>query len=341
MPVALTARMAVVPQRALASALAVAMAASLLAFAAAGSPTHDWAAGSVVGARPLARALRGDGRLGVTQGSFDARGYRMVLSRSGAPRFVRATAAAAAGLGALRAGSALAATGDDLWSDRFGIVGIPQPVSIMAVAVSGSNIYVGGRFSSLGGDGGIAANDVAMWNGHGWFPLGSGIGPSTQTVFALAVLGGKLFAGGDFTTAGGTPVNRLASWGGASWSDVDGGVSSPSGQPRVNALAVSGSTLYVGGSFNQVGPTTVAHSVAAWDTTHLSWRALGDGIQNCGFSGGKCSTPGTGTVNALAVSGSTLYAGGVFTDVDGHEIDDLAAWNGTAWSAVGGNAIRS
>src|SRR4051794_24581360 len=137
MPVALTARMALVLQRALASALAVAMAASLLAFAAAGSPTHDWAAGSVVGARPLARALRGDGRLGVTQGSFDARGYRMVLSRSGAPRFVPATAAAAAaGLGALGAGSALAATGDDLWSDRFGIVGIPQPVSIRAVAVS-------------------------------------------------------------------------------------------------------------------------------------------------------------------------------------------------------------
>src|SRR3954447_3895335 len=163
MPVALRARMALVPQRALVSALAAVMAASLLAFGAAGSQTHDWAAGSVVGARPLARALRGDGRLGVTQGSFDARGYRMVLSRSGAPRFVPATAAAA-GVGALRAGSALAATDDDLWSDRFGIVGIPQPVSIMAVAVSGSNIYVGGRFSSLGGDGGIAANDVAMWN---------------------------------------------------------------------------------------------------------------------------------------------------------------------------------
>src|SRR3954465_15240565 len=158
MPVALTARMALVPQRALVSALAAVMAASLLAFGAAGSQTHDWAAGSVAGARPLARALRGDGGLGVTQGSFDARGYRMVLSRSGAPRFVPATAAAAAGLGALRAGSALAAPGDDPWSDRFGIVGIPQPVSIMAVAVSGSNIYVGGRFSSLGGDGGIAAN---------------------------------------------------------------------------------------------------------------------------------------------------------------------------------------
>jgi hypothetical protein len=40
-------------------------------------------------------------------------------------------------------------------------------------------------------------------------------------------------------------------------------------------------------------------------------------------------------VNALAVSGSTLYAGGYFHTVGGVSANYIAKWNGSAWSALG------
>ena len=38
---------------------------------------------------------------------------------------------------------------------------------------------------------------------------------------------------------------------------------------------------------------------------------------------------------ALAVSGSTLYAGGDFTTAGGNAANYIAQWNGSSWSALG------
>ena len=40
-------------------------------------------------------------------------------------------------------------------------------------------------------------------------------------------------------------------------------------------------------------------------------------------------------VNALAVSGTNLYAGGCFTTAGGVPANNIAKWNGSAWSALG------
>jgi hypothetical protein len=40
-------------------------------------------------------------------------------------------------------------------------------------------------------------------------------------------------------------------------------------------------------------------------------------------------------VSALAVSGSTLYAGGEFTTAGGSAANNIAQWNGSSWSALG------
>jgi hypothetical protein len=73
----------------------------------------------------------------------------------------------------------------------------------------------------------------------------------------------------------------------------------------VSALAVAAGTLYAGGYFITAG-TNAAHCIAQWDGS--SWSALGSGM------GGLDWYPYTyPSVNALAVSGGALYAGGSFT----------------------------
>ena len=49
-----------------------------------------------------------------------------------------------------------------------------------------------------------------------WSPLGSGLGGSFTGVYALAVSGTDLYAGGWFTTAGGTTAYYIARWNGSS-----------------------------------------------------------------------------------------------------------------------------
>jgi hypothetical protein len=46
-----------------------------------------------------------------------------------------------------------------------------------------------------------------------------------------------------------------------------------------------------------------------------------------------------GPMNALAVSGSTLYAGGYFTTAGGSAANYIAQWNGSSWSALGSGMV--
>ncbi len=126
--------------------------------------------------------------------------------------------------------------------------------AVDALAVSGSTLYAGGSFTTAGGS---AANYIAQWNGSSWSALGSGISGGDRygpAVYALAVSGSTLYAGGNFTNAGGSAANSIAQWNGSSWSALGSGISgSGNHHPYVYALAVSGSTLYAGGAFSTAG----------------------------------------------------------------------------------------
>ena len=50
----------------------------------------------------------------------------------------------------------------------FGAVGV-----VLALAMSGSELYAAGYFTMAGG---VAANYIAKWNGSTWTALGSGVG---------------------------------------------------------------------------------------------------------------------------------------------------------------------
>jgi hypothetical protein len=117
---------------------------------------------------------------------------------------------------------------------------------VRALAVSGNDLYAGGWFTTAGGS---PASSIAKWNGSTWSALGSGMsdGSSYPTVYALAVSGSELYAGGSFTTAGGGPAVNVAKWNGSTWSPLGSGTGgAPSSDSTVRALAVSGSDLYTG-----------------------------------------------------------------------------------------------
>ncbi len=183
---------------------------------------------------------------------------------------------------------------------------------VAALASNGSDVYAGGNFFYTGN---VRANNIAKWNGTNWSTLGSGL---EGNVFALAVSGTTLYAGGDFSLAGGVTVNGIAKWDGSVWTALGSGVDG-----AVYALAVNGATLYAGGYFSQAGGVP-ANNLAKWNGS--AWSSVGIGTNN-GVEGG---------VRALAINGTNLYVGGGFIrELTTGTADNLAKWDGSAWSSIG------
>ena len=199
---------------------------------------------------------------------------------------------------------------------------------------SGPSLIAGGSFKTAGG---VAAPFIAKWNGSSWGPLSLGISGNVNT---LAVYddgtGPVLYAGGDFTTLDGSFANFIAQWNGFIWINVGGGVSSG----RVMSLVVfddgTGPALFAGGGFTFAGSIS-ARSVAKWDGS--TWSSLEFGV-----GGGSPAD----IVYSLAVyyeaTGSVLVVGGNFATAGLAPANDIAKWDGAAWSAFGvgtNNIVRT
>lgn len=223
-----------------------------------------------------------------------------------------------------------------------------------ALAVSGTNLYIGGHFSAMysSTQNGITAYNIAKWDtvSATWEPLGSSTQNGVQSgsyVNALAVSGTILYAGGGFSTVSSSTQNAISAKFIAKW-DISGNTWSPLGSATqngtstiVDTLSVNGTDLYVGGSFTTVSSSSQnaisAKRIAKWDSTGSVWSPLGSAAQN-GTSGG---------VKALAVSGTDLFVGGLFSSVSSTSQNALSAsciakWDTAAgtWSALGGGALN-
>ncbi|MFZ2654923.1 MAG: fibronectin type III domain-containing protein [Victivallales bacterium] len=133
------------------------------------------------------------------------------------------------------------------------------------------------------------------------------------------------YVGGDFTQIGGVSANNIARWDAttSTWSALGTGVNS-----AVKALAVDPVTgnLYVGGFFTSAGGIANTGCIARWAPATSTWSALGTGMPTLGFE----------IVNALAFDGANLYAAGLFADAGATaDVNNIAKWNGAAWSALG------
>lgn len=214
-------------------------------------------------------------------------------------------------------GSPLAPQADGKWAEDFVLNGANSYVQ--AIAVHGSQTYVGGRFD-MAGD--TPAAQVAAWDGAAWAPLGSGMinagGSYTDIgVYALATdSAGNLYAGGTFAKAGSVTARRVAKWDGSDWSALGAGLGSASSYydgAIVYALALDAAgNLYAGGKF-----TIGGQNLARWDGS--AWSDIG---------------AANGVVRALVVDGSTLYAAGEFTTIGGVSANRVARWDGSTWSPL-------
>ncbi len=191
---------------------------------------------------------------------------------------------------------------------------LPPRVRAMTVYDDGTGptLVVGGEFSMAGG---VAAANLAAWNGISWSPLGGG---TTNMVRALCVFddgtGPALYVGGSFSRAGNVLVQGIARWDGASWTALADGVAG-----GVFALIVfddgTGPALYAGGYFIIGTPQGLIDHIAKWDGK--AWSPLGSGMNN--------------SVNAMAVfedkAGRSLYAGGEFSRAGGLSSRRIAQWH--------------
>ena len=189
---------------------------------------------------------------------------------------------------------------------------------VLALAVSGGDLYVGGKFTqtvdgSLTDLGNIARFDTTAGAWHALPNQGLNGELEYGGVFTLAVFGGDLYVGGRFKQTGDGSLTDLGSI--ARYDTTAGAWHALLNQgldDRVYKLAVSGDDLYVGGWFTRTGDGSLTDlgNIARYDTTAGAWHAL----PNRGLNG---------VVGALAVSGDDLYVGGSFTQTGDGSLTDL------------------
>jgi hypothetical protein len=246
-------------------------------------------------------------------------------------RLLRMLALSAVAVGVLV--TLASAAGPGGW-DHLGDRGTPGTDSLdlvaSALAVAPGALYVGGEFTDAGGI--PAADRIATWNGSSW----SAVSSSTEQiqngrVSAIAVSGGKVYAGGNFTDAGGDPdADFLAVWDGVSWAPFcNDPAPGPAFNGNVTSLQIIGQTLFVGGSFIDGAHIPSADYLLACD---LSTGAASDTV-------GDPAHPFSGSVYTLtADSNGTLYAGGGFINLENTAAADNVAYlpsGGTFWQPMG------
>ena len=176
---------------------------------------------------------------------------------------------------------------------------------VLCMGIHRGRLYVGGQFDSLGG---VAARNVATWDGASWEALGDGV---NGEVDAFASTDSGLVVGGTFFQAGGAPAYGLARWDGGAWQSFPGLIAQ-----RVRALAVSRGQLFVTADLllrplvPGVPAGTDLGQIARWD----------------GVDAHPLGTGANGRLMALVVQGDDLFVGGDLSEAGGRAAFRIARW---------------
>lgn len=191
--------------------------------------------------------------------------------------------------------------------------------TVRALLIEGSNLYVGGEFTTYRGS---TANRLAKLNLDGTLdfafnPISGGNGVN-NIVRAIASDGSYLYVGGDFSQVRGLSANRIAkvSFNGdrdATFSPGTNGSSSGS----VNAVAVSGTNIYFGGSIvNYRG--ALANRIAKVSNT---------GVLDTTFSPSSGANGFNNTVSTIVIDSGDVIVGGYFSNYKGIDANYVARLN--------------
>jgi hypothetical protein len=205
--------------------------------------------------------------------------------------------------------------------------------NVLALQVIGSTLYIGGTFADGAGlkpADYLLACDLNTGAPRSTVALDGDLG---GPVYALtADSNGILYAGGGFSNLARIPAaDKVASFDGSAWHAMGSGTGQGGGAVTdfVRSLAASGTDVYIGTDSIDVAGIPQADHVVKWNGS--AWSALGS---NTGATDG--AFPASASVNSLTASGSTVYAGGNFQNVNGDPLaDEIAAFDGSAWHPVG------
>ena len=140
-----------------------------------------------------------------------------------------------------------------------------------ALAWSGGDLLVGGRFSRAGD---TTAFSIARWAGGRWYPVGDGVSGGIVQMQSVHVgRGGALWVSGAFNRIGDVPANGIARWDGSAWSSPAEGIDTAA----TSLIETSGGELMVNGGYNfgtltRAGGSIIPH-VAEW--SQGEWRSPG------------------------------------------------------------------
>ncbi len=148
---------------------------------------------------------------------------------------------------------------------------------------------------------------------------------SLHAVNDASAIGPALYAGGQFSSAGGTAAKNIAMWDGSSWSPLGTGAENGG---VVYAMAAKDGVLYAGGAFGNMGGLAGTKRIAKWDGS--TWSDVGGGMadNNAG-------------IRAMVFWDDDLYVGGYLNEIGGVTAHKLAKWDGAAWSALTGDPLGS
>ena len=195
------------------------------------------------------------------------------------------------------------------------------------IGILGSDIYVGGGFTNVGG---VNARAFAKWDGIGWttWPTTDGVFqyPLNDTANKMLVKDGSLYIGGIFNQAGDVIANHVVRYDGINFYPLGEKPANGIATPPINVSCISQADdgIYVGGLFTAAGKT-LASRIARWDGTN--WNDVGGGTMGGASSANR--------VLAIAGRNHEVFVGGTFTNVGGINVSNIARWDGFNWSNMG------
>jgi hypothetical protein len=196
---------------------------------------------------------------------------------------------------------------------------------VTTITVSGTTVYIGGKFTSLrpsgapAGTGEVTRNhaaaiDLTTGNLLPWNPNVNGV------VSAIFVNGNNIYLGGSFGTVGGVSRKRVAAVNAGSGAlNTTFRVRNPTLDAEVRAIELSNGLLYLGGAFTLPRSYSVAVDPAT-GAYQLGWTPVTDGPVNA--------------IETTTDGSNHVVIGGAFNTLNGISSSAIGAVDPTTGSSV-------